>query len=124
VRDFFGIPHLKLGLGAFQKNSKNYVNYGQQICQSITLVNSQEMDCSYSTTKIFNDFQKNRKSLIFHDISDERSLDSLAGYGKIICEKADIKNLILTPLYNDEEFIGILELGSPVPGELNALSLF
>lgn len=123
VRDFFGIPHLKLGLGAFQKNSKNYVNYGQKICQSITLRNPQEIDCSCTTTKMFNDFQKNKKPLIFHDITDDGT-DSFGGFGKIICEESGIKNLLLAPLYNDEEFIGVLELGSPVPGELNALTIF
>lgn len=120
LRNYFGIPDLKLGLGAFQRNSKNYVNFGQKICQSIILRNSKEIDCSCTTGTIFNDFQKNKKPMIFHDITAE---DSLEGYGRIICEETGIKNLILTPLYHEDEFIGILELGSPTPGQLNALSL-
>lgn len=124
VRDFFGIPHLILGLGAFQKNSKNYVNYGQKICQSITLTNPQDLDCSSATTMLFNDFQKNRKPLVFHDITETACINSFKGLDKLICEDNEIKSLILAPLYNDEGFIGMLELGSPVPGELNALTLF
>lgn len=120
LRNYFGIPDLKLGLGAFQKNSKNYVNFGQKICQSITLRNPREIDCSCSTSTMFNDFQKNRTPLIFHDITVDESFE---GFGRIICEETGIKNLILTPLYNEDEFIGILELGSPTPGQLNALSL-
>lgn len=120
LRDFFGVNDLKLGLGAFQKNSNNYVNYGRKICQSITLRNPKEIDCSCSTAKLFNDFQRNKKPLIFHDISSDTSFE---GYGKVICEETGIRNLILAPLYNDEEFIGILELGSPNPGQLNSLTL-
>lgn len=121
LRDFFGIKDLKLGLGAFQRNSNNYVNYGRKICQSITLRNPKEIDCSCSTAKLFNEFQINKKALIFHDISSDASFE---GHGKVICEETGVKNLILAPLYNDDEFIGIMELGSPNPGQLNSLTLF
>jgi hypothetical protein len=38
--------------------------------------------------------------------------------------KAGYRNLLLTPLIYDQKLIGILELASPLPGQINGLSMF
>ena len=120
VRIFFKRPHLQLGVAAFHKNKSTFVNFGNKINHSF-LLQSEPGSSSYVEFKsIYDSLVREGKPLVIKDVSKTELLpdgvrEEMLGMG--------IRNIILALLRYGDEPIGILELGSPNPGDLDNFSL-
>ncbi len=120
VRIFFKRPHLQLGVAAFHKNKSTFVNFGNKINHSF-LLQSEPGSSSYVGFKsIYDSLVREGKPLVIKDVSKTELLpdgvrEEMLGMG--------IRNIILALLRYGDEPIGILELGSPNPGDLDNFSL-
>ncbi|WP_192823440.1 GAF domain-containing protein [Rufibacter sp. LB8] len=121
VRIFFKRPHLQLGVAAFHKNRSTFVNFGNKINHSF-LLQSDPGSSSYAGFKsIYDSLVREGKPLVVTDVAAGDHLlpdgvrEEMLGMG--------IRNIILALLRYGDEPIGILELGSPNPGDLDNFSL-
>ncbi|MFC6998450.1 GAF domain-containing protein [Rufibacter roseus] len=120
VRIYFKRPHLQLGVAAFHKNRSTFVNFGNKINHSF-LLQSEPSSSSYVGFKsIYDSLVRDGRPLVVKDVAKSDQLpegvrEEMLGMG--------IQNIILALLRYGEEPIGILELGSPNPGDLDNFSL-
>ncbi|RNI32883.1 GAF domain-containing protein [Rufibacter immobilis] len=120
VRIFFKRPHLQLGVAAFHKNRSTFVNFGNKINHSF-LLQSEPGSSSYVGFKsIYDTLVRDGQPLVVKDVAKTNQLpdgvrEEMLGMG--------IRNIILALLRYGDEPIGILELGSPNPGDLDNFSL-
>lgn len=117
IRTIFRNPKLKLGMGALP-NKMNLIKAGHKLKNFYLLSNSgltygdDFSGCIYD--KAINDNQP----VIIHD------LETLEGKTKIEYEmlRLGIRNILVTPLIYEGHAIGMVEIGSPVPGEINSIN--
>ena len=120
LRSIFGLPEIRLGLAYFDSDN------------NIILSTDQDRECWKSLAKNENS-ENNCES--YHGSVYERSwmekryitVEDLESYPyKSIVEEAllanGIKNILLAPLIDEGETIGMLELATPNPGELNPIT--
>ncbi|GAA4304414.1 GAF domain-containing protein [Nibribacter koreensis] len=120
VRIFFKRPHLQLGVAAFHKNRSTFVNFGNKINHSFLLQSDPDSSSYAGFKSIYDNLVRDGKPLVIKDVSVTQMLpdgvrEEMLGMG--------IKNIILALLRYGDEPIGILELGSPNPGDLDNFSL-
>ncbi|WP_066509056.1 hypothetical protein [Rufibacter sp. DG15C] len=120
VRIFFKRPHLQLGVAAFHKNRSTFVNFGNKINHSFLLQSDPDSSSYAGFKSIYDNLVRDGKPLVIKDVSVTQLLpdgvrEEMLGMG--------IKNIILALLRYGDEPIGILELGSPNPGDLDNFSL-
>ncbi|MGV3540499.1 MAG: GAF domain-containing protein [Rufibacter sp.] len=120
VRIYFKRPHLQLGVAAFHKNKSAFVNFGNKINHSF-LLQSEPGSSSYVGFKaIYDSLVKDGNPLVVKDVAKADQLpdgvkEEMLGMG--------IRNIVLALLRYGDEPIGILELGSPNPGDLDNFSV-
>jgi hypothetical protein len=120
LRSIFNMPDIKLGLAFFDLNN------------NIVLSNTEEDECWKSLAK---DNQTGIPCTNYNGSVYERSwnekryitVENLDDYPfKTIVEQTllsnGIKNILLAPLVDEGETIGMLELATPTPGKLNPIS--
>ena len=119
MRNQFRLPGLRVGIGLVQGNGKLNNFSKNQLWTSLLL---QEVNVgSNLADSFYEEILKEGETIIIEDISrhpnsNSPGLEFILGSG--------FKNLFLTPLKFNGHTIGILELASPLPGEINGLSLF
>ncbi|WP_156180305.1 GAF domain-containing protein [Rufibacter radiotolerans] len=120
VRIFFKRPHLQLGVAAFYKNRSTFVNFGNKINHSF-LLQSEPSSSSYVGFKaIYDSLVQNGQPLVIKDVAKSQQLPD--GVREEMLAMG-IRNIVLALLRYGDEPIGILELGSPNPGDLDNFSL-
>ncbi|MBA9076852.1 MULTISPECIES: GAF domain-containing protein [Rufibacter] len=120
VRIYFKRPHLQLGVAAFHKNKSAFVNFGNKINHSF-LLQSEPGSSSYVGFKtIYDSLVRDGNPLVVKDVEKTEQLpdgvrEEMLGMG--------IRNIVLALLRYGDDPIGILELGSPNPGDLDNFSI-
>jgi GAF domain-containing protein len=118
LRSLFKTPELRLGLAAIPKDWSLMAEYGRKIGSSFILRDICIEDCAEVQRSVYNKVYKTGKPVIIEDL--ERCEFKTRIEGKII--QQGIRNILIAPLYYKDEPIGILELGSPNPGDINPLN--
>ena len=117
LRTLLQLPEIKLGLAAFSGEWKMMFNYGNKIGMSFIMSEKIKASCKNIKDSIYANAFKGKNPIIIEDLT---KLDN-----KTIVEEEIIKqgilNIIIAPLYYQDELVGILELGSPNKCELNSL---
>lgn len=120
IRIYYKRPHLQLGVAAFYKNKSTFVNFGNKINHSF-LLQSDPSSKSYTDFRaIYDRLVREGKPLVIKDIS---ATDKIPESAKQEILSLGVRNIILALLRYGDEPIGILELGSPNPGDLDNFSL-
>ncbi|WP_207432616.1 GAF domain-containing protein [Sabulibacter ruber] len=120
IRILFKRPHLQLGVAAFHKNKSTFVNFGNKINHSF-LLQSEVTSSSYAGFKaIYDDLVRVGDPMVIKNVETTDQLpdgvrEEMLGMG--------IRNIVLALLRYGDEPIGILELGSPNPGDLDTFSI-
>jgi hypothetical protein len=115
LRVFFDLPGLWVGLSSIFRNDLDYYNFNRNIRQSFIMSNFQSSSGRCDLGRAKNVFGDMKVPKVFSDLSIENPLGEI---GEQVLAKG-IKNVIVIPLFDDEELIGVLELGSPNSNELN-----
>jgi hypothetical protein len=120
LRSIFNLPDVRLGLAFFDSNDNIVLNSSEDAECWKTLSGDRRtgVPCSSYTGSIYERTWSEKRYITIEDLDDypfktdvERSL--LAN---------GIKNILLAPLIEDGETIGLLELASSEPGKLNAVT--
>lgn len=117
IRTIFRNPKLRVGMGALP-NKMNLVRAGHKLKNFFFLSGSGLSHGEDFTGCIYERAIKENEPVIIHD------LETLQGKTKIEHEllKLGIRNILVTPLIYEGQAIGIVEIGSPVPGEINSIN--
>lgn len=120
LRNLFGIKELEVGFLAYENNT--FLSHQKDGMKSLMLADTQSLACqgnlcSYSYDLLINQ----RKPLIISDVErfDKTSKSEVSG----LLNSGNIKSYIVAPINHENEFLGFLELASPVKYELNGASL-
>ncbi|WP_210466353.1 GAF domain-containing protein [Rufibacter roseolus] len=120
IRVLFKRPHLQLGVAAFHKNKSAFVNFGNKINHSF-LLQSEITSSSYAGFKaIYDELVREGEPLVIKNV--ENTVQLPEGVREEMLTMG-IKNIVLALLRYGNDPIGILELGSPNPGDLDNFSI-
>ena len=118
IRVLLRKPEIKLGLIAFpseKKDMKCGIKMGSSIIlQDLFLENEIVSEC-----KIYDHVLEKREVKIIYDIKDYACSPKV----RQAFESANIKNLLIAPLIYKDDLIGILEIASSIPGDLNKINI-
>lgn len=113
------IRGLKLGIAGFQKNQNNFIDFGKKICKSILTTPGAESICEQGKAELYKSFINTRKPIIIEDVRNSELIGDQ--YESIVNE--GIENILLSPLFYGDDFIGVIELGSPEVKQLNNITI-
>lgn len=111
-------PGLMLGLADFPGSSSKLFQYGEKIGNSFIL-NDQCIENLKSIEGSIYDycFQK-RRAIVIEDLPKFPKKTKLEE--EIL--KQGIKSILIAPLLNEDEIVGVLEMGSPTAGQINNIN--
>jgi hypothetical protein len=119
LRTLFRRPHLHLGLAAIDGDQVLKINSGAQMEHACIFADSSHRKVSEFAGSYFDKAAKAGRPLVVDDLADccgatdvEREI-----------QRVGFRNLVIAPLYYQDELIGMLDLASPEPGDLGAAHL-
>jgi hypothetical protein len=119
LRAIFGMPDIKLGLAYFDSNNNIVISHSSNDAECVkTLAEiTPEAACEYQGSIYERSWMEKRYITI-------ENLESYPFKSKVeeMLLANGIKNVLLAPLIDDGETIGMLELASSTPGKLNPIS--
>lgn len=118
IRTFFRKPFLRLGLASLQKDGELNFMSSRRIWNSLIIredVMNERLDINNS---IYREVLEEDRPII---VGDVETLSSNRDVRECLLDK-DVHSLLLSPLRYEDEVVGILELSSRTPGDLNALA--
>ncbi len=113
-------PALQMGLAGIPGAQNLMQEHGRKLGQSFILSDRCRKKCSSVEGSIYNQVFQTNDSVVVEDLAQRAALTPLE---QEIMQQG-IRNLFIAPLYYEEQLMGLLELGSPNPGDLNALNAF
>jgi hypothetical protein len=118
LRVLFGLPSIKLGLVSCPSMNEADANFARKTWQGLVLTNTCDTKLQDIRESIYEPVIMRGNTIVVDDLEQ---LDKPSRLEKKLMA-AGIRNLIIAPLQYEGKNIGMLELASPIPGELNALS--
>lgn len=119
LRALFGLPGIRFGLASCPSSQEFDTNYARKIWKGIALNQNCDVRQNDIRGSIYEPVIKHGHTIIVEDLnlfgSPTRIEQQLLQDG--------VQNLIIAPLQYEGRTIGFFELASPIPGELNALSM-
>jgi len=111
-------PDLLLGITDYSGNPEEIFRYGRKIGNSFLMNENCLRNISSIKGSIYERSIESRNAIIIDDLT------SYPGRTRIEEEilKQGISNILVAPLILDDEIVGILEIGSPVPGQVNPVN--
>lgn len=115
LRSIFGIPELRLGLAYMGLNNQIILN-GETDCWN-SLLTSDNCTCDFNGS-IYERSWSEQRNVTIEDLRDYPFKTAV----EEMLLRNNVKNILLAPLLDDGETIGIIELATSTPGLLNAIS--
>lgn len=117
LRNYLRLPDIKLGLASFSGEWNMMLDYGNKVGLSFIMNEQIKNSCESLRNSVYAKAFEEKSPVIIDDLTVIKNKTAVEE-GII---KQGIKNIILAPLYYQDELVGILELGSPNKGDLNSL---
>jgi len=120
LRSIFNMPDIRLGVAFFDPNNNIVLNSSEhrECWKSLADDNASGILCDNYSGSIYERSWAEKRNITIEDLNHYPF--------KTTIENAllsnGIRNILLAPLIDDGEAIGMLELASPTPGKLNAVS--
>jgi GAF domain-containing protein len=111
-------PHVTIGLAAIQKNQVFVLNYGGQHESNCIASHSRHYSISDFAGSIYERAVTKGEQIVIEDLTTYPNRSSVEE--EII--QYGVRNMVVAPLYYQDELIGTLALKSPNPGDLNELN--
>ena len=119
LKDLFKLPDLKLGLVAFNPNQSTLESASPAIWNSFVGRSNQKMCSVDKEGCIYEKSIANDQPVVIEDLTQVENLGAIESY--LLDE--GIKNILISPLMDNGELIGVLELCSPNAGDLSNYSI-
>ncbi|WP_333818645.1 GAF domain-containing protein [Ohtaekwangia sp.] len=118
IRSLFGINDIRLGIAYLDPNDNIIVNKPSTESWNSVMCGQGDNACRDYTGSIYERSWMEKRYITVENLADypfkSPIEESLLAHG--------IKNILLAPLIDNDEIIGMLELASPTPGKLNPIS--
>lgn len=116
IRSLLKKPGLRLGVAVFNEDPRSFMLFRQTW---LTVMKDPELICRNYQNSVYEKAVLQARPMVIHDL---KKLPS-----KTIIEETLIneghRSMLIIPLYYDTELVGLLELVSPHPGEMNTSAL-
>ncbi|WP_347158437.1 GAF domain-containing protein [Pontibacter chitinilyticus] len=119
LRVLFGLPGLRLGLASCPALHEFDIAYARKIWNGLILTQDCDLKLSDLSDSIYEPVIKKGHTIVVEDL---QVFPNPTKIEKQLLELG-IRNLIIAPLLYENKIIGLVELASLIPGELNALSI-
>ncbi|MCJ8167236.1 GAF domain-containing protein [Pontibacter sp. E15-1] len=118
LRILFGLPDIRLGFSSCPSLHEFDTSYARRIWNGLVLTQNCDLMLKDLNNSIYEPVLRRGNTIIVED------LKQFANPTRVEQQllESGIRNLIVAPLVYDKQIIGLMELASPIPGELNALS--
>ncbi len=122
IRSLMKLPDLQLGIICLEKGEMEGAGGVRPVARSLLLGsnNSDFLQVSYEefVVSIYKRMCSSGQAVIVNDLADiERS-----SFEEVLYKKG-MRNMVIAPLHIEDQFIGVLELGSPNPGDVHYLNI-
>ena len=119
LRIIYGLPGIKLGMASCPALQEFDISYARKIWKGLVLTQQCDFKIDDMNGSIYEPVIKWGHTIIVEDL---QALSPLPTRIEEELLKTGVRNLIIAPLQYEGKIIGLLELASLIPGELNALS--
>ncbi|SFU29028.1 hypothetical protein SAMN05216480_101432 [Pustulibacterium marinum] len=120
-KSMFGIPDIQLGFSIFNKEDQAFEKIPYDGVFSFLMCSESNLDCRAALCdEAYDDILVNNKYFTVSDITSVYKSSPKSEPYKSFYE-AGMRSSILAPISNGKELLGLLELGSPRPYELNSI---
>ncbi len=119
LRILFGLPGIEFGLASCPTGQEFDSSYTRRIWNSLVLNQQCDLKLDDLRGSIYEQVTKYGHTIIVEDL---QLFTSPTRIEQTLLEDG-IRNLIIAPLQYEGRIIGLLEVASPIPGELNSLSM-
>ena len=119
IQNIYQLPHLRVGLAAFSQNGESISNFGRHVWSHLNCKASIENSERQFKGSIYHQLAVTKRPVVIDDLEN---YPSATAFEKALFTHG-IKNILVAPLIYDDELIGFLEIGSPVKGDLTAVSI-
>lgn len=118
LRTLLRRPQLLLGLAAIEGDQVFLLNNGCTLERHCIFADSDHYSTADFAGSIYTRSVQEGRLLIIDDLT---SYPARSAIEDAIIQRG-VRNLVVAPLHYQDELIGTLDLGSPIPGDLNAIS--
>ncbi len=118
LRTLLKRPQLVLSLAAIQGEQVFLLNSGCKLARHCIFADSDHYRTSDFAGSIYERSVREGKLLIIEDLTSDPAPSPIE---EAIIQRG-VRNIVVAPLYYQDELIGTLDLGSPNPGDLNAIN--
>ncbi|MFN0159211.1 MAG: GAF domain-containing protein [Bacteroidota bacterium] len=118
LRTLFRRPDLQLGLASLPSEHHTMFDYGQEVVHSFVLDDACRTECTGEEESAFRQMLARGEVTIIDDLAVKN--DRNAMYEGIL--EQGVRNLLIAPLLYQGQVLGILELGSKNPGDINGVN--
>ncbi|MGB3467765.1 MAG: hypothetical protein WBA74_20935 [Cyclobacteriaceae bacterium] len=115
-QSLLGSKDLKIGISGFNKNKSCFVDYRENFKNDLKM-DIANLPCMESQKKIYQHFSQHQEPMIIQDVDHSDLLPEMKQFFKA----KNINSVIISPLFYEQKFIGVLEIGSEKVGSLNSL---
>ncbi|MFO7446437.1 MAG: hypothetical protein R6W90_08720 [Ignavibacteriaceae bacterium] len=115
LQSLFELPELRLGLASIPEDWSLFWDYGRKIGDSFLLNDSCKTSCESFVGSVYDKVERSGKTIIIEDIDKYEGCTAVENELK----RQGIRNILIAPLFYKNKIIGVLELGSPNPGDIN-----
>jgi GAF domain-containing protein len=117
LRTLLRRPDLLLGLAAIEGDQVFLLNNGCKLQRHCIFADSDHYRTADFAGSIYARSVQEGKPLIVEDLTNDPACSAIE---EAIIQRG-VRNLVVAPLYYQDELIGTLDLGSPTPGDLHAI---
>lgn len=119
LRSIFNIPEIRLGIAYFDPNNNLILNNATHDCWKSLLENGiSNQTCDDYSGSVYERSWMEKRYITIEDLEEY----PFKGVVEDRLLANDIRNILLAPLVDGEEVIGMLELATSTPGMLSAIS--
>ena len=119
LRTLFRRPKLRLGLAAVDGDQVLMLNSGARVENACIFADSKHHTVAEFAGSIFDRAARAGNPLLVEDLATDPARTPVED--EIL--RSGVRNIVVAPLHYQDELIGMLDLGSPDPGDLGALDL-
>lgn len=120
VRSYLRMPELELGLVSIERGDFNKISNIHPLGRSLLLSRGVAPNCPMWQKSLYAGVCDGRRDAI--SIQDLQGYEHKTGFEVYLVDQG-YNNLLLAPLYYEEQLVGILELASPNANDLNRYSV-